>query len=115
MNERLKIIVLLLAIIGLMYILKMIISNKIDLKYSLTWIITGIFIVVLGLFPSIITYIASTLGIAEDINALFFLGFMLISMITLSLTIAQSRNSQKIKEITQHVALLEKKIEEEKK
>ena len=67
------------------------------------------FSVFLDLFPSIISHLAQIMGIDTPINMLFFLGFCFSLAIIFVLTIAISRMSIRIKELTQELALFEKR------
>ena len=110
MDVRLQIWLLIGCIITLCSIISMIRKEKLDLKYSLSWIIINIVILVLGMFPQMIDWIARLIGVATPINAVFFFGIVFQMLITFSLTVAQYRNSKKLKDLAQKVALLEKQI-----
>lgn len=110
MDVRLQICLLMGCILTLLSIISMIRKEKLDLKYSLSWIVINIVILILCLFPQVIDWIAGVIGVATPINAVFFFGIVFQMLITFSLTVAQSRNSKKLKDLAQKVALLEKQI-----
>lgn len=111
MEFRLQMIIAIGSLLALMYIINMIRKEELDLKYSLIWILVDCSILICSIFPKAIDRIALILGVAEPINVIFFLGIVFICVIILSLTIAQSRNSKKLKDLVQKVALLEKESE----
>lgn len=108
METRLQIIIGIGSLLALVYIVNMVRKEELDLKYSLLWILVDIAIMLLAIFPKAIDVIAVLLGVAEPMNVIFFLGIVFICTIVLSLTIAQSRNSKKVKDLAQKIALLEK-------
>lgn len=108
MELRLQLIILIGSIVVLTFIINMIKKQKLELKYALSWILADIAVMVLGAFPKIIDVIAKIVGVKEPINVVFFLGSIFLGVIVFSLTVAQSRNSRKLKDLVQKVALEEK-------
>lgn len=112
MSVRLQIIIAVIIVMALCVIVNMIRKKRLELRYALAWLVVGVGVLVLDCFPQLISWIAKTLGIASPVNMLFFLGFCFSLMIIFVLTIAVSRSSIRIKELTQELALLEKRISE---
>lgn len=112
MSFRLQILIILVVIVGLLYILNLIKNNKLDLKYSLSWLIVGIFVIILALLPKAIDTISGFLGIADPMNMIFFVGFIFVLIIVLSLTVALSIVSNSVKRLNQKIGMLDKKIRE---
>lgn len=110
MNIRLKIFLILSTIIILYVIIRLIIKESLQLKYSLVWIIIGFGLITIAIFPKMMVVLAKVIGIIEPVNALFFIGLIFELMIIFSLTIALSRNSNRVKILVEEVALLENKI-----
>lgn len=111
MEPKLQILLLSSCLITLIIIINMIKKEKLDLKYSLLWILICISIGILSLFSNSITFIAKVIGVATPVNALFLLGLVSVLFILFTLTIAESRKSKRIKELTQRLAILENKLE----
>lgn len=107
MGLQLRSLIVVGVIICLMYIIHMVKKEKLELKYSLSWIIAAIAILVMAVFPISMEYMADILNIINPVNALFFVGICFILVILFSLTIAMSRNSRKLKDMVQKLALLE--------
>ena len=112
MSVRLQIIIAVIIVMALCVIVNMIRKKRLELRYALAWLVVGVGVLVLDCFPQLISWIAKTLGIASPVNMLFFVGFCFSLMIIFVLTIAVSRSSIRIKELTQELALLEKRISE---
>lgn len=109
MDIKLQVFILTSCIVMLYFIIDMIKKEKLELKYTLLWIIINISIIILCIFPKLIDLIAKLLGIVTPVNAIFFFGITFEILITLSLTVAQSRSSKKLKDLAQEIALLESK------
>ena len=114
MGTQLRSLIIITCVIALTVIINMIRREKLELKYCLIWIVTGLAILFMGCIPRSIDVMASILGVMTPINALFFVGLCFSLLIIFSLTIAQSRNSKRIKELAQKLALLEYEIEKYK-
>lgn len=112
MNIRLQVIVMIACLFMTIFIVNMIRREKLELKYSLIWIISNIAIVICCIFPFIIEWAAKLIGIAAPMNGLFFAAIVFLLILGLLLTISQSRNSKKIKDLTQKIGLLEAKLKE---
>lgn len=113
MNIRIQIIVGIIVILALVVIVNMIRQKKLELRYALSWLCVGIAVLVLDCFPQLITWLSRKVGIASPVNMLFFFGFCFSLIILFVLTIAMSRMSIRIKELTQEIALFEKKMDEQ--
>jgi hypothetical protein len=87
-------------------------KNAFSLKYALLWLLTAAAMLALAIFPGILTRISHALGFEVASNALFtlLLGFVII--ILLQQTAIVSQQSEKIKNLGQTNALLEKRIRE---
>ena len=114
MNIRIQIIVGIIVLLALGVIINMIRQKKLELRYALSWLGVGVAILILDCFPQLITWLSRKVGIASPVNMLFFFGFCFSLMIIFVLTVAISRMSIRIKELTQELVLFEKRIREEK-
>lgn len=108
MNVRLQIIVAIAILFALGIIINMIRKRALELRYALAWLIVGVGVLILDVFPGVMEKLASVLGIYSPVNMLFFLGFCFSLVIIFVLTVAVSRMSIRIKELTQELALHEK-------
>ena len=70
-------------------------------------------ILVIVIVPGLLGVITHFLGIYDAMNMVFFMGFVFLIVVTFFLTAALSRNSNRIKALTQQVALLEKQVRDE--
>jgi len=87
-------------------------KKRLDLRYALLWIFSGILMLILAVFPGILPSFAQTVGVYDDTNALFALVLFCLILILMSLTSIVSVLSDKLKKLTQANALLEKRLRE---
>lgn len=93
----------------LIYLLK---KRRLNLKYALVWIMSGIIMLLLALFPGILTRAATLMGVHEPTNVLFAVLFFCVIIILVSLTAIVSGLNEKNKRLVQSLALLEKRVRE---
>ena len=116
MNIRIQILIVVITLLAMFYVINKIRNKGIELKYSLVWLALGTGIIIFTCFPKLTTWLAHVLGISQPMNTLFFAGFCFMLPIIFSLSVSVSRLSNKVKRLTQEMALLEeqkRKAEEE--
>lgn len=111
MTVKIQIIIGVCLVIGLAAIVNMIRRRRLELKYALSWLIAIVFVLVLDCFPTLLTRISRVLGIWAPVNMIFFLGFCFSLLIIFTLTVTLSRMSERVRRLSQAVALNEEKIE----
>ena len=105
MSIRIKCVIIGVRILGLLKILGLIKKNKLELKYALSWLFLEVGILIITLIPNLLNVISKALGIYNEINMLFFLGFVFIILVIFSLTMSLSRNSERVRKMVQEIAL----------
>lgn len=113
MPIRLQIIVGIVILLGLTGIFYMVHRKKLNLKYALLWILAGVIVLIMDIFPGILGKISGFLGIELPINMLFFMGFCFSLLLVFGLTIKVSKISDEVKRLTQELAILKYGIEEQ--
>lgn len=87
-------------------------KKSLSLKYSLLWITTGIIMGVIALFPQIIYVFVELIGIQTPVNGLYAICIFMMMLILISLTSIVSKQTERIKNLTQYIAILEKDVRE---
>lgn len=114
MSIELRIMIGIGVIICLLFIIKMIKKGRLNLKYSLLWLLLCVFFLALVLFPSCINWMQSV-GFASPVNGLLTLGVLFCLMLVMTLSVIVSQQTTRIKNLAQYIALLEKRIRDEEK
>ena len=112
MNVKLQLFLVVTSMGFTGIIFAMLRKELLELKYTLLWIFAGISMVIISLFPEVFFVLTKLIGIIEPVNGLFFMGIFFSLLITFSLTIALSRQSERARKLAQEIALLEKKVRE---
>lgn len=109
MNTTLRIILILFCltwIITLFYLIK---RNKLPIKYSLIWFIPTGLLLVLILFPSIISKFTKLLGMVSSTNMIIGIILTILLLITLILTLIIANLKRKVNLLIQEVSILKVK------
>lgn len=111
MTVKLQIIVGICLFLALTVIVYMIKKRSLDLKYALSWLLALVFVLVLDLFPVLLTKLSMVLGVWAPVNMIFFLGFCFSLLIIFTLTVMLSRMAERVRKLAQAVAMNEEKLD----
>lgn len=71
MTTRIKVIIVVLLVLGLIKIVSLIKKGALELKYALTWLLLSIGLALIVLVPGLLTGISNLLGIYDATNMVF--------------------------------------------
>ena len=104
----LRLSMLVVLVILLVFFINMLRKHKLDLKYCLIWIFSLFGIAAVCVFPPLLDKITLFLGIELPINALFLICIAFLTCVCISLTVVVSRLSDRLRQLTQNIAISEK-------
>lgn len=111
MNIKLYYFLISLVLIFLVIVINLVRIRKLELKYALLWLFTGIALFLIVIEPAIMVYLSKLVGIEVPSNAIFIIAIFFLLLISIALTIALSSNSKRVKLLAQEVAILKNKCE----
>ena len=98
------------SILTLIFVLVVARKTKMNIHYTIIWIVWALIIIILSLFPTLIDWIAQVLSIATPVNAIFLIFIFLLYIISFYLFVRVSQQNDKIKTLTYEIAELKKQI-----
>ena len=104
---ELRLIMIVIIVALFIFIISMLRNQKLDLKYCLVWTFALLGIAVLCAFPGLLDRLSNMLGIGVPVNALFLVCIAFLACICISLTVVVSRLSDRLRKLTQNIAILE--------
>lgn len=110
MNVTLRIFLAVAILFFLVIIINLLRKRKLDLKYSLIWLFSGLILFLMVLFPKIVYKLSYFVGIETPVNVVYVVEAMFVLLILLSLTNIISSLNAKNRETIQALAILEKRI-----
>lgn len=106
-------LVLIAALVVYFFMILVFLKNKtLELRYTLLWMFAGVVLAVLVIWPETLTRLIRLVGIQSNMNGLFLMAIAFIVMIMMSLTSIVSRQTNKIRNLVQEIAILEKQMRE---
>ena len=96
------------------YILKRIRQSKLQIEYAIFWLVFAGILVVFSLFPELIALFTRMMGMQLPVNFIFLFFIFVLMLKLFFMTIELSALENKVKDLTQEIALLEKERTEDK-
>ena len=110
MQVRLQIVFGVVLLLFMIAVVHMIRKRYLEIKYTLSWFMTLVFLMIVDVFPGILSFITAWVGVELPSNMLFSLGFCFLMGIVLNLTVELSKLSVQNKTLIQEMGIMEKKI-----
>ncbi len=105
MSVRLQVCLLVFLFVIMFVLISELRKKSIDIRYSLSWLLLDIVLIIFVIFPNSLAYISQLIGIATPVNMLFVLGFILAMLVIYTLTVAVSKLSDNVRQLSQKIAL----------
>lgn len=105
-------ILLIVSILILIYVIYEVTKNKMNIHYSLVWILWAIGMIIISIFPGIVTWITRLLGIQYASNTIFLIFIFLLYALSFYLFLTISKHNDELVKLNYEIANLKKKINE---
>lgn len=99
------------ALIVLAIILTLLVRRQLREKYALLWLVIGLATLMLAVFPGLLVWLASALGVEVPSNLLFALALALLIGVTLHLSWELSTAEEEVRRVAEEVAILRTEVE----
>ncbi|MFQ5503783.1 MAG: DUF2304 domain-containing protein [Planctomycetota bacterium] len=103
-----------LAVAILLIVLELVRQRKLREEYSVLWIVTGVFLLLLALNYDILIWVTRFIGASFPPTALLFGGILFLILLSLQFSIRLSRLTYRMRSLSQKMALLEEELQREK-
>ena len=108
--QRLTITLILAVVVFFVVVLWLLKKRRLALKYTLLWFLTGFLLLMLVVFPDLMSRLAALTGIQSRMNALYIFLIAFLIILVLSLTSIASRQTDRIRALAQAMAVLEERV-----
>lgn len=103
------------SLIVLVLILITVIKNKLNIKYSIIWIMWALMSLLMSIFPETFYSFSRLLGVELPVNGVFLIMIGLLYCLTFYSYLMISKHNKEIIDLTYEVASLKKKLEDKNK
>ena len=100
-----------LALVILGIVIWMLLARKLREKYAVMWLVIGLAVLILGIFPQLLLWLTETLGVQVPANLLFSLAIVLLLGVTLHLSWELSQAEEEIRRTAEEAAIARAEIE----
>lgn len=111
-TQRLQWFAIIVGILFLGMMIDLIRKNRVALKYALLWLLSGVLMLLLAIFPQLLDKMARLIGIYSPVNALFAVLLCCGLVLMISFSVIMSGNKKAIVRLTQEISLMENRIRE---
>ena len=115
MTPVFRIVLIVVSLLSTYYILKKIRQSKLQIEYAIFWIVFAGVLVIISLFPWLVTLFTRLLGMQLPVNFVFMVFIFILLLKLFMMTIELSTLENKVKDLTQELALEEKERADELK
>lgn len=105
-------ILLATSILMLLFVLNSVKKNKLNIHYAMVWIVWAIGMIIISIFPDIVTKLSKMLGILVPSNTVFLIFIFLLYCLTFYVYLKISRHNEDILNLNYEIASLKKRLEE---
>jgi len=112
---RQRLVAIILAVAILVVILELVRRRKLREEYSLLWLITGGFLLLLTVNYRLLTGLTELIGATLPTSTLFFGGLIFLILVCLQFSVRLSAITRRLKWLNQKIALLEQSMQEQPK
>ena len=99
------------SILLLVIVFELIRRRRLKEEYALLWLLSGLVILIFSIFPKLLNIISRAIGMYY-LTALFVISFLFLLLIVLHFSTVLSRLSERNKELTQELSILEFRFRE---
>lgn len=112
MTSGLRLGLLIASLIALSFVIYFVVKKKLNIKYSIVWILWGLLALLMSIFPQTFYEFSKLVGIELPVNAVFLIMIGLLYGLTFYVYVTISKHNEEIIKLTYEVAKLKKIIEE---
>ena len=113
MNKTLHIFLFVFSLMSIIIILHNVRRNKMNIHYSMIWIIIGILLIVISIFPGLVSFLSRIVGISTPSNTIFLITIFFLYALSFYSYLRISKLSDQIQSLNYEIALLKKKQEKQ--
>lgn len=103
------------AVLMTYYILKRIRQSKLQIEYAIFWIVFSAILLIFSIFPFLVALLTRMIGMELPVNFIFLFFILILILKAFFQTIETSTLENKVRNLTQRLAIEEKERQEELK
>jgi hypothetical protein len=114
MSFAFRAILIIASLMTTLYILKKIRNSKLQIEYAIFWIILSFILILISIFPMLVTIPTNLIGMQAPVNFVFMVIIFILLIKAFMQTIEHSQLEDKLNHLAQKIAIDEKLSREKK-
>ncbi|WP_243227001.1 DUF2304 domain-containing protein [Microbacterium sp. CIAB417] len=94
-----------LALLIIVVVMWLLLTRRLREKYAVLWLVIGVVVLVLGVFPQLLLWLTAALGVQLPANLLFALAIVLLLGVALHLSWELSQAEEEIRRLAEEAAI----------
>ncbi|MGV8896771.1 MAG: DUF2304 domain-containing protein [Rhodoglobus sp.] len=111
MNPTTYILGIAAALAILLVVIEMLRRGHLRERHAIWWIVAGVLALVIGVFPAVLVWAASVLGVSLPTNLIFFVSITVLFLVCLQNSSELTRLEDKTRALAEEVTLLSLRLE----
>lgn len=99
------------SIVLMLFIINLVRKNKLDEKYSILWLFASSIILIVSIFPKIITIVANRFNVYYPPSLMFLFAIIVLGTYVVHISIVITKQNKMIVKLTQELGILKEKTE----
>lgn len=95
-----------LAVLIIVVVLGLLLTRRLREKYAVLWLVIGVVVLILGIFPQLLYWLTDAVGVELPANLLFAIAIVLLLGVSLHLSWELSQAEDEIRRTAEEVAIL---------
>ena len=112
MSSSLRMGLLIASIVAFSFVLFFVIKKRLNIKYSIVWILWALLSLVMAVFPQTFYQFTRLVGITLPVNGVFLIMIGLLYGLTFYVYVMISKHNDEIIQLTYEIAVLKKELKE---
>ncbi len=112
MTSHQEIFAIIVSVALLLFILELVRRRKIKEEYSWLWILAGVLMVLLVVWPGLLLFLTHLTGAESPANTIFLFGFIFLLFINIDYSVRISAYKEQIKKLAQRIGILSKEVKD---
>lgn len=108
MSIMLRVLLITMSILSLFYVIGKIRHSKMQIEYSIFWILLSFVMIIMSVFPEIVYWITTTMRMISPANVVYLFIIAVLLIKSFMMTIEISKLEDKVKDLVQQIGINEK-------
>lgn len=103
------------SVVLILFIINLVKKNKLDEKYSILWLFASFIILIVSIFPSVITFLSNKFNVFYPPSLMLLFAILILGAYIVHISVVITKQNKMIVKLTQELGIMKEKLEKIKK